>query len=403
MNYLIEGRQIIILAILVLYFGFFLTQKITFLRKYSIPVSVTGGIIFSVLAAVLAASGIISLSFDLELRALMLLIFFATIGLNAKLSELSQGGKPLILLIISCGAFLILQNIVGISVAMTLGKDPLLGLFGGSISLAGGHGTAIAWGEAGASQGIAGAAEFGIACATLGLIMGGILGGPIAGNLIQKHKLTPTMPHRQASRKAVPAQNQELPRKHSVSVEDIIDTTFALAVCLALGDAVNRYLFDYEIRLPGFLTAMVAGAIISNTTTLSKMRLNKEGIDLIGGVALQLFMVMSLMSMNLLAIADSAVLLVAVMACQVLLALLFATQVVFRLLGRDYDAAIIVGGFFGLVLGATPVAMASMDAASKKQGVSSKALLVIPLVGAFFIDLINAATIQGFLKFLTLQ
>lgn len=402
MTYEIAGRQVIILAVLVLYLGYFVTRRAAFLRDNNIPVAVTGGFLFSIAAALMAGFDVAQLKFDLELRNLLLLIFFTTIGLNAKFRELAKGGLALVLLVIACGIFLVLQNALGVSIAALLGRDAVFGLFGGSISLAGGHGTAIAWGEVVAGMGISGAAEFGIACATFGLILGGLLGGPIAGRMARK--IGSRTAGIQPVRAYVAAKpDADGPRQHRVTADDIIATVFAIALCLGIGDAVNRFLFDFEIRLPGFLTAMMAGVVITNLVDPLKIELNREGIDLTGNVSLQLFLAMSLMSMDLLSLADSAVLLLVVMAAQVILAVLFATQVVFRLMGRDYDAAVMVGGFFGLGLGATPVAMASMDAVTSRHGPSLKALLVVPLVGAFFIDLINAVTIELFLKLPFLQ
>ena len=396
MVYELDNFLTLILSILVLYLGYFLKSRLSILNKYSIPVSVAGGFIFSLIAALFAGSGLVQLSFDLELRSVLLLIFFSTIGLNARVSELASGGKAFFLLVVACTICLVFQNIIGISVVTLLGKEPHFGLFAGSISLAGGHGTAIAWGEIFTEQGIQGVSEFGIACATMGLVLGGMLGGPLAMKLIDKYDLRPQ--NSDVVKKIQPKQNDNTPKQHKVSVEAIIDTIFALAICLVVGKMVNGYLFDNEIHLPGFLTAMFVGVILANLTDLMKIEINKEGLNLTGGVCLQLFLAMSLMSMDLLTMADSAMLLVLVMLFQVLFSLLFAGFVIFRMMGKDYDAAIVAGGFFGLSIGATPVAMASMDAASKKYGASSKALIIIPLVGAFFIDLINAGIIDGFLR-----
>ncbi len=396
-TYEIAGRQIIIMSILVLYLGTFVTKHINFLNKNNIPNSVTGGLLCSIVVAMLAGFGVVQFTFDLQLRGILLLLFFSTIGLNAKLRSLLKGGKALVLLVVACSAFLVLQNVMGVSVAMLLGFSPTFGLFGGSIPFAGGHGTVIAWGEVATAKGVLGASEFGIACATLGLIFGGLLGSPVAGWLIKKENLQPeSLKSADALSNGKDADVKE--GKRQISVEDIIDTTLALALCLGAGDAVNRYLFAYEIRLPGFLTALVAGVVITNLADPLKVNLRHNVIDIVGGVSLQLFLTMSLMSMDLLSLADSAMLLVITMVAQTLLVVFFATQVVFRMLGKDYDAAMICGGFLGLGLGATPVAIASMDAVAKRYHPSAKALLVIPLVGAFFIDLINAATIQTFLN-----
>lgn len=396
-TYELAGRQIVILSIVVLYLGTFINDRISFFRKNSIPASVTGGLVCSAIVAMLTYFSVVKLSFNLELRNLLLLFFFSTIGLNAKFRSLLTGGKALAVLLAACTIFLFIQNFVGISIATLVGSDPVLGLFGGSISLAGGHGTAIAWGEVASEMGIAGASGFGIACATFGLIAGGLLGGPVAVRLIRKKNLRPesSSEEMEAEAEAVECARR---KKRLLSVEDLIGTILALALCVAFGDTVNRYLFGYDIRLPGFLTAMMAGLFITNVADPMRVKLNHDGIDIVGGVSLQMFLAMSLMSMDLLALADAAFLLMAVMVVQVAAAALFGVYVVFRLMGSDYDAAIITGGFLGLGLGATPVAIASMDAAAKKLGPSAKALLVVPLVGAFFIDLVNAVTIELLLK-----
>jgi ESS family glutamate:Na+ symporter len=397
MVYELDNILTLILSILVLYLGYFLKSRFSFLNKYSIPVSVAGGFIFSVVVALFAGMGLLQLSFDLELRSLLLLIFFSTIGLNAKISELANGGKAFFFLVFACTVCLIIQNFIGIFIVTLLGKEPYFGLFGGSISLAGGHGTAIAWGEIFAKEGIQGVSEFGIACATMGLVIGGMLGGPLAMRLIDKYELRPQKNH-VAKKSKAKNNNEDAPKQHRVSVEAIIDTIFALAICLVVGKVVNGYLFDNQINLPGFLTAMLVGVILANVTDLMKIEINKDGLDLTGGVCLQLFLAMSLMSMDLLTMADSALMLVLVISSQVVFLLLFANFIIFRMMGKDYDSAIVAGGFFGLTIGATPVAMASMDAASKKFGASSKALIIIPLVGAFFIDIINAGIIDVFLR-----
>jgi ESS family glutamate:Na+ symporter len=402
----------LILSILVLYLGYFVKNRVNFFSKYSIPVSVVGGFLCSIFILLLHLVFSFKINFDLELRNLLLLVFFSTIGLNARFSELAHGGKSLLILVFACTVCLVFQNVIGITVVSLLGKDPLYGLFGGSISLAGGHGTAIAWGEMLADNGLDGLSELGIASATFGLILGGAFGGPLAMYLIEKYQLRPSeegaknngkpikKPVKKAAKKV--AENEQVveakPVKHKVSIENVIDTIFALAICIFFGALANQFLFDNNIRLPGFLTSMFIGIIIANVTDIAKMNINKSGLDLAGGVCLQLFLSMSLMSMNLMSIANSAVLLICIIVCQLAFTIIFAGFVVFRLMGKNYDAAIISGGFFGLSLGATPVAIASMDASSKKYGPSPKAFLVIPLIGAFFIDLSNAGIIDIFLR-----
>jgi ESS family glutamate:Na+ symporter len=392
----LEGRHIIVMAILVLYLGRFLKSKSNFLQQNNIPASVIGGVICSIFVSILIGFNVIRLDFDMQLRNVLLLVFFSSIGLTSKFKSLIHGGKELVIFVIACALFLILQNAVGIVLAKLLGQPPVLGLFAGSISFAGGHGTAIGWGETANEMGVAGAAELGMACATFGLILGGLLGGPVASRLIKKYGLSGESSYDAVNQNL--EEPESLPRKY-ITIDDVIGSLLAFGLCLALGDFVNQFFSYRGISLPGFLTAMVVGLLISNVAAPMKViKLRKNVVEIIGGVCLQLFLCMSLMSMNLISLADSALLLLVVATVQVIAIVLFAKYVVFRMMGKDYDAAVMVGGFIGMGLGATPVAIASMDAVSTRNGPSFKALLVVPLVGAFFIDIINAATITGFMK-----
>ncbi|RRJ83994.1 sodium/glutamate symporter [Aestuariirhabdus litorea] len=389
---LVAGRYLVIMAIVVLYGGEYLTSRSRFLQQNNIPASVTGGLLCSIVLALLSYQGWLNLSFDLELRNLLLLIFFSTIGLTARFSALLAGGQAIVLLVMLCTALILLQNAVGISLSMLLGEGPVLGLFAGSISLIGGHGTAIAWGEVARAHGFEGAAEFGIAAATLGLILGGLVGGPVAGSLIRRHRLRAP----ETEEEALPVA-QSIPHRPATA-EDFIGTILALGLCLAVGDGVNQLFSGGNINLPGFLTAMMVGVLIANlpqrVKTGLRLQLNPRAINIAGSVSLQLFLTMSLMSMSLLSLSGVIGALALIMFAQTLVAVLLAAFVVYRVMGKDYDAAVITGGFLGIGLGATPVALANMAAISDEHGPSVKALLVVPLVGAFFIDLVNAAVIQ---------
>lgn len=392
----LQGRHILVMAILVLYLGKFIKSKSDFLQSNNIPASVIGGVICSIVLSLLVGLQIMHFVYDMELRNVLLLIFFSSIGLTSKFKSLIYGGKELVIFVVACALFLMIQNCIGVGFAALFGESPILGLFGGSISFAGGHGTAIGWGKAAQAMGVEGGAEFGMACATLGLILGGLLGGPVASRLIKKNGLSGEESY-DAVNKSV-EEPESRPHKY-VSIDDVVGTLLALGLCLAIGDAVNQFFESREIVLPGFLTAMMVGLILSNTPRkLIRLKLRKNVIEIIGGVCLQLFLCMSLMTMNLISLADSAIMLLLLAALQVGAIILFAKYVVFKMMGKDYDAAVMVGGFIGMGLGATPVAIASMDAVATRHGPSLKALLVVPLVGAFFIDIINAAVISGFLK-----
>ena len=392
--FIIKPVDTLIIAIGVLALGGFITRRVPFLERYAIPTAVTGGLIVSLAVLIIVRFGGPAIEFDLLLRDIFLLAFFSTIGLNAKISRLKAGGKTLGMLVLLAAVFLVLQDVVGVALAMSMGLHPGYGMMAGSVSFAGGHGTAIAWGTAAESAGLVNAAEIGIAFATFGLVAGGLLGGPIGEWLIKRHDLAPA---RRGAPDAMMDEEDETPALEPVTVQRTLGVILVMAVCISLGDAVNRFLFGAGVKLPGFLTAMMVGIVITNLADARRKPLRQGDYDKVGQVSLQLFLAMSLMSLDLNALVDSFGQLMVVLVVQVALMTAYALFVVFRFLGRNYDAAVITSGFTGLGLGATPVAIANMDALTLKHGPSFKAFLVIPLVGAFFIDILNAITIKAFI------
>ena len=394
-TFIIEPVDTLIISIGVLALGGFITRRVSFLQRYAIPTAVTGGLIVSLAVLLMFRLGGVDIKFDLALRDLFLLAFFSTIGLSAKMSLLKAGGKTLGILVLLAAVFLVLQDVAGIAMAQVMGVHPGYGLMAGSVSFAGGHGTAIAWGNTAEAAGLHNAAELGIAFATFGLVAGGLLGGPMGEWLIKRHHLAPD---NQAAPDAMMDEGVKASPLQPVTVQRTLNVILVMAVCISLGEVVNRYLFGAGVKLPGFLTAMMVGIIITNLADARKHSLNQGDYDKVGQVCLQLFLAMSLMSLDLNALANNIGDLLVVLLVQVALIGCFAVFVVFRFLGRDYDAAVITAGFTGLGLGATPVAIANMDALTLKHGPSFKAFLVIPLVGAFFIDLLNAVTIKAFIS-----
>ena len=383
-----------VLSIAVLFAGMMLTRRVRILSEYNIPPAVSGGLLCSVIVAAISVGFGLDITFDLSIRDFLLLVFFSCIGLGAKLDHLRAGGRALLMLVGISAVFLIVQDAVGVGLAVLLGAHPALGVMGGSVSLAGGHGTAIAWGQVVEAQGLEGAESFGIALATIGLIAGGLLGGPIAGRLIKENDLSP-----------VPASGSQTvetkadPWTATVGLPDELASLMALAVCVEVGSLVNRLLFDGGVVLPGFLTAMMAGIVLTNVGDVVGLRLNQASVDRAGEISLNVFLAMSLMAMELVTLAQEAGLILVVIVVQMLVMTVFVVRVVFRVMGRDYDAAVISAGFAGLGLGATPVAIANMGAITGRYGPSPKAFLVVPLIGAFFIDILNAGVINAFLDF----
>lgn len=387
----LTGVDVVIIAIAVLWVGNLITRAVPFLSKYSIPIAVTGGLLCSMIVLLVSAFGGPKIVFDMTIRDTLLMVFFTTIGVSAKFSRLAAGGKALGVMALCAGVFLFVQDVTGVLLAKLVGAHPGYGLFAGSVSLAGGHGTAIAWGKEAVAAGLPNAELAGIAFATFGLVAGGVIGGPVSEWLIKRNGLAPSGGVEEAN------DDQIADQSDVYSLESALGVLFVLAVSLSLGEVINRWLFSNDIKLPGFLTAMMVGIVITNLADRFKRPLPAGQFDKVGEVSLQLFLAMSLMSMDLASLAASFGTIFFVLMIQVIVITLFAVLVIFRVMGRDYDAAVIVGGFCGLGMGATPVAIANMSAVTRKYGPSFKSFLVIPLVGAFFIDLLNALIIKFFI------
>jgi ESS family glutamate:Na+ symporter len=396
-QYEVQPIHVLMISILVLYLGFYLNRKIRILSEFYIPPAVTGGLLCSTIVAVLYGVADIEITFDMQIRDALLLVFFSTVGLSAKLRTLAAGGKALVILVIVAAVFLVVQNSTGVLLAIGLGAHPGYGLMAGSVSFAGGHGTSIAWGAEVEAAGLIGASTIGIAFATFGLIAGGLLGGPVARWLIKRNQLEPDS----ATAVSANENGEDTDDGRAGELFSILTAVLVLTVCVALGDSVNRFLFEKDVLLPGFLTAMFVGIVITNLSDSLRFEIHPVTIDKFGEVALNLFLAMSLMSMQLWSLATAVGPILLVLMAQMLVITLVVVFVVFRAMGRDYDACIISAGFVGLGLGATPVAIANMDAVTTRFGPSPKAFLVVPLVGAFFVDILNALIIKLFIGFMT--
>jgi ESS family glutamate:Na+ symporter len=395
----IDGFQMLAISISVLFMGMYLTRKVKFLERNYIPPAVTGGLLFSTFTWVLHSAAI-DFDFDLNVRDIFLLVFFSTVGFSAKFRVLRNGGKSLIVLIVLAGAFLVMQNAIGVAVASWYGVPPGLGLMAGSVSLAGGHGTATAWGTEAAAAGLEGALEVGLLFATFGLIAGGLLGGPIARFLIERNGLAPAVRQEKQNTDLISSIKQRAYLLDDDPLFPVLRILFMLAICVSLGAAVNLWLAAASVRLPGFLTAMFVAIALTNLADLMRRPFSQQLVDGFGAVSLNIFLAMSMMTLQLWVLNDSFLQVMGLLILQILFMAVYATQVVFRFTGQDYDAAVMTAGFTGLGLGATPVALANMDSVSRHYGYSAKAFIVIPIIGAFFIDILNAGVINFFLSFL---
>ena len=387
------------LGVIVLFVGKRLNDAIGFLREFSIPEPVTGGLLFSVLFWLLYEVSGLEVAFDLTSRDFLLVYFFTTIGINARLNDLLAGGKPLIILLVITVVAMLVQNITGISVAALFDMDAAMGLLSGTVSLIGGHGTAIAWSPRIAENyGISNAMEIGIASATLGLILASLMGGPIAKFLINRHDLKPERVE------PMDVGLSEEDQKTGINHLDFLDAILAIHICGIIGLLLNDALSDLDFKLPLFVTALISGIVISNIIPKNFPHITGRGwpsrtpaMALIADISLGTFLAMSLMSMQLWTLIDLALPILTILAAQFVIISALSLLVVFRFLGRNYDAAVVSAGFGGYALGATPVAMANMSAVTIRYGASHMAFIIVPLVAAFFIDLVNALMIPFFL------
>ncbi|KUJ81509.1 sodium/glutamate symporter [Microbulbifer flavimaris] len=397
MEYALGPRQTLIIAILVLFLGKYLTARIGFLRHYNIPEPVTGGVLASLffLLVYLVADRVFA--FDLRERDVFLVVFFTCIGLSSRISSLLAGGRALLTLLVLAVGLLFLQNLIGVAVVSLAGLDPVVGILGGSISLSGGHGTAIAWASLlEESYGIADAMEIGIACATFGLILGGIVGGPIANLLVTRYRL------KSSSHEHITVGVPQGKKDETISVDSVLNAILMISIAIGIGLHLDMLLQHLDINMPLFVSCLFAGILMTNTVPLIFKQMpwptGTAILALISDLSLGLFLAMSLMSLQLWTLLGLAGPIVLLLAGQVVAVTLYVLFILFPVMGRDYDAAVMSAGYAGLGLGATPTALANMTAVTERHGPSSQAFLVIPLVGAFFIDIANALVVNVMLK-----
>jgi len=398
MAHMVELSELatLIVALVTLFIGRGVRAGIPGLKRIALPDAVVGGLLVALLILILHLAWAVDLRFDKTMRDLLLLIFFATIGLSAKLAMLAKGGRSLLILCLAILLLIFLQNLVGAAVALAYGAHPFYGLLAGGLSFMGGPGTALAWAREAEAAGLEVAPAVGIGAATLATIAGALFAGPISGFLISRHGLRPQDRGPSAISFAAPEQ-APAPLAPKRGLDQILLSLLMVTVSVYLGEIINGWAAAGGLMLPGFLTAMLAGIVLTNAADALRRPLDLEPVAMGGEIALNLFLAMSLMSTPLLAIAAIIGPLLLNAAVQVLVILAVAYFIVFRLLGRDYDAAVTTAGFLGFGLASMPVAMATMDEVARRYGPSPKAFLVITLAGAFFVDLANASMAKLFL------
>lgn len=393
----LNNYETLVAASLVLLVGRKLVSAIGPLRAYSIPEPVAGGVLVAVLLLLARLTLGFEVEFNTTLQSPLMLAFFATLGLSADFASLKRGGRAIALFLAVVSGLLVLQNLVGVAAATALGLDPVVGILAGSISLMGGHGTSVAWSPTLTEEfGITAATEMAVACATFGLILGGVIGGPVARLLLRRHAREPVAAQPAAGH------NFEVPGGlREITPHAVIEMLALVLVCLMVGQMLAAAAAPTPLSLPVFVWVLLTGVVLRNAlAALGWYTVFDLAVSVLGNVSLSLFLAMALMSLRLWEMAALALPLFAILAAQTALTALYAIFVTYRAMGRNYDAVVLSAGICGIGLGATPTAIANMQAITDRFGPSHVAFLVVPMVGAFFIDIVNAIVIQLWLAWL---
>ena len=398
--------QTVAFAGLVLFAGYWLKRRVPLLSRYNIPAPVVGGLPVAAVLAVLYATGRQPLAFDTVLQTPLQNVFFASVGFGASVRLLRRGGPLVAAMMVLASAAAVLQNVLGAGVAMALGEHPLFGVLAGSVTLTGGPATGLAFAPLFESAGVPGAATLAVSAAMIGIVSGGLLGGPIGTYLLGRHGglRTPRqagVPLEQLTEPQVEAPTLAAPAGEDVEAYALLKHLVVMLTAVGLGAWVSSGFASLGWTLPAYIGAMVVAAIIRNADdALGVVGMSQRAIDDLGTVALSIFLVMALMTLRLWQLAGAVLPLLIIVACQVALVAALCVFVVPRVMGRDYDAAVMSSGFCGFMLGTTANAVANMGALVERYGPAPKAYLVVPLVGAFGIDFVNALIITAAINLL---
>lgn len=391
----LDMYQTLAAAVLVLLLGSYLRKKINILEKFCIPAPVIGGLLFAIFTCVCYTTGIIEFSFDDTLREVCMVFFFTSVGFQANLKVLKSGGKSLLVFLALVITLIFSQNLLAIGLSKVLGLNPLIGMCTGSIPMVGGHGTAGAFGPVLEDFNIKGATTICTAAATFGLITGSLVGGPIGKRLIEKRNLMCNVP---AEDDSLLVEDEE---KHQRHTNMYATAVFQLILAIGLGTIFSYFLTKTGLTFPIYIGAMLAAALMRNITEYSsKGTIHMGEINDLGGISLSLFLGMAMITLKLWELATLALPLVILLAAQTLLICVFTYFAIFNVMGRDYDAAVLSAGTCGFGMGATPNAMANMQAICDLYVPSVKAYLIIPLIGSLFADFINSLVITFFINIL---
>lgn len=387
--------QTLALAVLVLLLGQGIKKKVSFLEKFCIPAPVIGGLIFAIFILISKQTGMLSLEMDMTLKSLFMTAFFTTVGFTASFKLLKKGGVQVIIFLILAVALVILQDVVGVGLAKVFSLSPLIGLSTGSVPMTGGHGTSGAFAPIFEKAGAVGATTVAMASATFGLIIGSMIGGPLGKRLIEKNNLLAKKESVALDEAAITA----IGSRRELNAASFMSGASQIIIAMGIGTILSLLLQKTGMTFPPYIGAMFAAAIIRNISDFTgSYKVFGEEIDIIGNTSLSIFLAMALMGLKLWQLADLAGPLVVMLAAQALLMGLFAYFVTFNVMGRDYEAAVMACGHCGFGMGATPNAMANMNALSEKYQPAPRAFFILPLIGSLFIDFFNAGIITFFMN-----
>jgi ESS family glutamate:Na+ symporter len=383
------------LATALFFVGQIIVARSALMRRYSIPVPVVGGFLFAIALALIGLVVPVQFTMEESLKAPLLLAFFATLGLGADVRALGRGGRKLVILLALFVLMMMIQNAIGIAMARLLDLHPLVGLLAGSISLVGGHGTAAAYAASfGETHNLQGAMALGMAAATAGLILGSVLSGPVAERLMMRARARSSSTTGQS---AVPETAPENPFYMPITTEQLLFVLLVCILCIGAAHRVHEALKGSSILLPDFLWALLMGMVVRNLATVFKIDgINDRATQAVGGVSLSLFLIMALMSMRILDLATLAGPMLLIIVVNALVTAAIAYFITARLMGNDYDAAVVAGGYVAACLSTTAVAMSVMQTLTQRHGPAPLAFLLIPIVGAFFADIVNALVLQAY-------
>lgn len=392
--------QTLTLAAVVLFIGMQLRRWVRVLDRLNIPAAVVGGLVFAVLVLI-ARDRLVNVELDTAMQLTLNVAFFTTIGMGASLAVLRAGGVQVVTFLILSIAFCFVQNFLGIAVAGAFGESPLLGVIAGSVTLVGGPATGLAFAPQFEAAGMHGAAVVAIAAATFGIVCGGVLGGPLGTRLIQRYGLRPERASRQELQSELSEQSPTLLVHVEQEDTPLLRNMVVLALAMVLGSVVSRFIQSLGVTLPAYIGAMAVASVLRNVDDSTRwLKIDHKAMEFMGNTALNLFLVVAIMNLKLWQLWALALPLATILLLQVVAVAVAAYVASFRVMGRDYDSAVMASGFVGFVLGTTANAVANMRALVQRFGPAPRAFLVVPLVGAFFIDFANALIITLFLNWL---